>query len=105
MTRIVSADSVLCCSQDAKRTVSQSIANGLAATLTLGEFRTAQVPRVHCDVSSTSRVEADFVALDDNTSRLGLHSVAYGLELRIKTQWSSRFVCAYIGGNPSSLIT
>lgn len=60
--------------------------------LTLWEFRTAQVPRVHGDVSSTSRVEADFIPLDDNTRRLGLHSVAYGLELRGEAPWKLEII-------------
>lgn len=80
---------VLRCSQDAKQTVSQSTPNGLIVVLTLREFRTAQVPRVHCDVSSTSGIEADFITLDHNSRCLGLHSVAHGLELRVEARWSS----------------
>lgn len=56
--------------------------NELAVALTLWEFRTPQVPRVHCNVSPASRVKADFITLDDNTRRLSLHSIAHGLELR-----------------------
>lgn len=76
--------------EEDKQTGSQSITNGLTVALTLWEFRTSQVSRVHCDVSSASRVQADFITLDDNTCRLGLHSVAYGLELRGEARWSSQ---------------
>lgn len=65
-------------------------ANGLAEALTLWEFRTSQIPRVHGNVSSARRVEADFITLDDNARRLGLHSVTYGFELRANASWNSQ---------------
>lgn len=75
-----------------KRCCNDSTVDGVATALTLWEFRTAQVPRVHCDVRPTSRVKTDFITLDDNTSRLGLHSVAHGLKLRGEAPWYQK-VC------------